>query len=725
MGTLSSVSVSSSSTTKAGPFTLQIFLTIILTVYLLLPSHVIQSVSKQATSTSIAGTRRKMLDAVSNVVNIFPSVSSHRKGVSIVAACMNRHETLAKVLPTWLAVRGVDEIVIVDWTSDPPLRSIVNLEQDSRLSLYRVNKESSWVLSRAYNVALNSTKCDYVIRTDCDYSLKPNILDAHNLSNTEKGFYSGNWLLARNENEVHLNGAMVMKRSEFWSVGGYDERIQTYGWDDEDLYIRLASKNMTKFNISYDHVNHFQHGDEKRAQTGVKFPQVQIDINQLLLERLPQWSHFNAFGNESSQYRLVSKDKNGYHELESIHAPKSLKDWVSEAEYQESWCLALGRRLADEYHIPWDVLESMESSIREALLRSLKTLQNELDDLRRKEDGTMIFAGKVVPLPTQARVLFVHCMHGLGNRLRALGSALAFSKNTKRVPVVIWESDFHLSANFESLFLPSGFIVLNELKPKWPFKDMQLFDPSWNHFKHYNYMEMEKGAKKGELIRNPVDKHIYYKGAYSMESPQYTWWEVDNQELRKLRPIAMVEGYLQSLRKQGLSSAIGVHIRNRTLSTDIKDVDFNVEYGRKAVESMQHWRRQSCYVTFIGEMERIIREEDINAKFYVASDSVEVVRNIEKRFPGKVMSTSRSCDERDSHCLKYAVVDMYALSRTKSLLGSNWSSYTEMAERLGGRKARLAGQDFGLQVETVENTIKEPELAIDRSDRMVDASREH
>lgn len=40
---------------------------------------------------------------------------------------------------------------------------------------------------------------------------------------------------------MHLNGAVFLRHADFWAVGGYDERIQTHGWnDDEDLYNLLC-----------------------------------------------------------------------------------------------------------------------------------------------------------------------------------------------------------------------------------------------------------------------------------------------------------------------------------------------------------------------------------------------------------------------------------------------------------------------------------------------------
>eukprot|EP00178_Gracilaria_changii_P024419 TRINITY_DN735_c0_g2_i1.p1 TRINITY_DN735_c0_g2~~TRINITY_DN735_c0_g2_i1.p1 ORF type:complete len:757 (-),score=99.13 TRINITY_DN735_c0_g2_i1:195-2465(-) len=718
---------SNTATIKVKSMLIQLLLVSILIFYIMLPSHTVRRISSKASLSSVSKVGLKVLTSVSTAATSAIADVSNDEGVSIVAACMNRQETLEKVLSTWLDVTGVDEIVVVDWGSDPPLRSIVKPERDRRLHLYRVNQEPSWVLSRAYNLALNKSTKKHVIRTDCDYSLHPNILAAHNLSKTETGFYSGNWELARNENEVHLNGAMLMKRDMFWNVGGYDERIQTYGWDDEDLYTRLQASKMEKLNVSYDHVTHVSHGDGKRAQRGVKFAQVQIDLNQLLLEKLPQWSSSFLNMNDSSQYEVVSEDSTGYYELQATHVPRALRNLVDKDVYEEAWAMALGRRLADDYQVPWDVLESMDCDNKEKMLRKLMTLQDDLERERMESESNVNETKQ--ELPSKARLLLVHCMHGLGNRLRAVGSALAYAKNARRVPVIIWESDAHIAAEFDALFNTSDLVLLNRFIPKWPFKDLHQYDKSWNDFKFYNYMEMEEGSTKGELIKNEPSKHLYYKGAYIMEAPEYSWWEADNEQLRNLQPIAMVQDQLTKLESQGLANAIGVHIRNRTLEKDIKNVDFNQEYGTEAASTMEHWRSMSSYNTFMTEMQRILDEEDKDVKFYVATDTFEILALMSEKFPGKILRTERECDDRDSECVKYAVIDMYALSKTKRLLGSNWSSYTEMAERLGGLKASLAGQDFGASqkeamTEDTRKSKSEEELKAEEQDRLIDSGRE-
>lgn len=721
-------------------------------VYLFVPSHLISHLSSQPGIATVSDAGRKVIKSIQSTVSSplsarrLPSGAFARgecqtksKGVCIVAACMNRHETLRKVLPTWLAVRNVHQVVIVDWSSEPPLQGVLSASpkynSDARIKLVRVNNESSWVLSRAYNLAVQQSSCPYILRTDCDYALHQDILSVHDVKATANSFYTGNWREARNNNEAHLNGAMVVKRNLFLSVGGYDERIQTYGWDDEDLYTRLEAKHLTRLNVSYDHVAHTPHDDASRAQSGVKFAQVQIDVNRILLEKLAPWSESIMRSAGSSEYRLLRDDAGNaenqsssnestaagindneggadgrYVEVRAERVPEALQKRFSRDEVDRAWSLALGRRLADDHAMPWDVMTSMSPGVRESLLRKLMRVQDELDELAANGTRTMLVrGGKVVAAPTVARVMIVHCQHGLGNRLRALASALAFAKNARRVGIVIWERDAHIAAEFEELFelgtmaqAEKELIIVPKLTAKWPFSGSAEVEWAWREFRLYNYMEMEGGAVKRETIVNDVDAHLYYKGAYVMEAWDYTGWEAANEELRKLRPVAWVRRQLQALQARGLRQAIGVHVRNRTLERDIDAVDARAEYGEAAVREMGRWRRASGVQTFVAEMQRLVRDEagEADARFYVASDTWQVVQLLQRRFPARLIVDAQrvACDDRLVACVRWAVVDLWALGQTRRLLGSNWSSYTEAAQRLSGLRARLSGVDFGAKV---------------------------
>lgn len=655
--------------------------------------------------------------APSGVVRISVPDEDVRPGVSLVAVCMGRHDTVKKTAPAWLKVKDVNEVILVDWSSDPPLEpSVREIEGGDAIKVIRVNGEDKWVLSRAYNLAMNAAGYEHVIRTDCDYEVGENFVEAHRKlvnapsatggeatdGNADEGkhYYAGNYNLARNENEVHLNGAVFIRRKDFLRIGGYDERIQTYGWDDEDLYGRLEKAGLEKMNISYDHVSHVQHGNSGRAQAGVKFVAVEIDLNALLLEKLEPWQKDMDMATSYKTAENAPSLPNSV-VIEADSRPKSLRDLVTQEQYDEAWDTALGRRLHDSYFVPWDIIAALPIKEKEMLLRRLMQRTENRERAKREEldaSGRHSEMVDIDSLPTP-RVLVCHCMHGLGNRLRALGSCMSFAKESSRELIVVWEPDSHIEAKFRDMF-SNALVVMEKMPVQWPFAEVESFDAVWSQFKFHNYMEMEgEGAVKGETIVDIPNKHMYYKGAYIMEAenPELTNWDKDNNMLRSLEPINAVKDMVKDIEAKGVGTdnVIGLHVRNRTLEKDIKNVDFIKEYGGEATKTMDMWRHKSGVGNFITLMDSIIKDKP-TVKFFVATDTFEVIGQLEELYPDRILSFKRSCDDRDGDCVRYALADLYALSKVKDLYGSNWSSFTEAAERIGGIKAKLAGQDFGV-----------------------------
>lgn len=660
-------------------------------------------------------------------------------GTSLIAACMNRQDTLRKVLPSWAAVKGVDEVVLVDWSSSPPLADAVAevLPGERRVRVIRVEGEAEWVLSRAYNLAAGASTRTNLLRVDCDYALEPNFLARHVLppptryrslssdgggtteaegSTTHTGataaeeaasaaaspatapalasgaFYSGHYGAARTENERHMNGALVVKRADLLAIGGYDERLQTYGWDDEDLYRRLVASGLAKRTIDYDTITHVPHGDRERAQASVRFVGVEIDMNALLLRTITPWSAELAAGTRTAY--TVGGGRSGSHGrgkvmqraaavLRATRVPANLRALAPTDEVAHAWNLALGRRLHDEWEVPWDLLSTMDSSIKERLLARLVARA----------------AASKSSAAVRPRLLVAHVQHGLGNRLRAYGSAAAHASATDRELIVVWQADAHIAANWTHLYDDSAHVVLSSFLPKWPdMKGGASWDAAWGAFSFYNYMEMDGGgAVKGQPIPNDPTKSIYFKGAYVMEptKPELSSWQAANEAIRELKPVPAVMAAVDVHVAAGLTDRVGVHIRCKSLAADIADVpDADAEYGITATATMQRWRSAANVNTFAAEMRELVAAKP-STKFYVATDTAAAAVALRADFPGAVDNQPRECDGRDAACVVHALVDLLCLARTRQLLGSNWSSFTEAAVRLGAPEPRLAGTHFG------------------------------
>ena len=93
---------------------------------------------------------------------------------------------------------------------------------------------------------------------------------------------------------------------------------------------------------------------------------------------------------------------------------------------------------------------------------------------------------------------------------------------------------------------------------------------------------------------------------------------------------------------------------------------------------------ESITEDFIRQIGQVI-SEDNRVKFFLATDDQKTEEAIKKEFPGYIITQPAKSYERFSVRGQHeAVIDMLALSKTEYILGSYYSSFTDMAAKLGG-----------------------------------------
>ena len=153
-------------------------------------------------------------------------------GLSIVTVCRNRRDHLLRSAAAAARWPHHAEHLVVDWSSTEPLRR-ADLPDDPRLRLLRVEGERRWNLCRAYNFAIDRVSHQLILKLDADcWPLEafdlPALLDQEQASVCAfgTGFEGG-------------KGQFLIERGLFEAVGGFNEHLIGYGFDDKDLRARL------------------------------------------------------------------------------------------------------------------------------------------------------------------------------------------------------------------------------------------------------------------------------------------------------------------------------------------------------------------------------------------------------------------------------------------------------------------------------------------------------
>jgi hypothetical protein len=189
------------------------------------------------------------------------------RNLSIVTVCMNRREHLLATAPRVSSWPHHDEHVIVDWSSAEPLRR-EELPADPRLRLLRVEGESRWNLCRAYNFAVSQCRGARVLKLDADAWPTEAFDPQWPGLRQEEGEGA---VCAFGSGPEGRKGQFLIERQLFEAVGGFNELLVGYGFDDKDLLARLLQHSgEAAASVPQEWIGVIPHSDAERAEQGAR-----------------------------------------------------------------------------------------------------------------------------------------------------------------------------------------------------------------------------------------------------------------------------------------------------------------------------------------------------------------------------------------------------------------------------------------------------------------------
>lgn len=718
-----------------------------------------------------------------------PLTAGGEPGISLVTCSMNRTENLIKALPSWIANPEISEILIVDWCSRSPVAHDLQQAEitDPRIRIVRVDDEPRWILSYAFNVGFRAAACDTILKVDADIVLSPDFFKKNHV--TEGSFIAGNWRTAA-EDQAHVNGFFFISRKALAEVGGFNEHITTYGWDDDDIYDRLTLMGQRRRNVAAGTIFHLEHDDEDRiGDSGTRGAvQTLSDIltsgtrflirrNRYIAMVMPHWDSTSIplpFRVKAVTDNLMSVRREGW---EPSAVPAHVQTAAREHALSELTAWRLGRRvleldptrlapvlarsnqqvsridvelaIAAPHHVIGGSGSYLVVELAEEILggSTLTTDQNlglraivaaahsnrlvplvrgpfltlpdmapgglralpvipswhPIEDLARLPIAALL-SGKVdrdinhsirigltdlrkaafaAPTVQISRPrLFVDAQHGLGNRMRAIGSAAAIAAASDRELVIVWQPDDHCDGQFQDLFTYDGAVLDTRFVETAASQGCDV----------YNYMPNEAGSDKGATIRLDTTRDIYARGAFVFSSPHSTW-ESENRFLQTLVPVEPIRDLIASVRQP---NALAAHVRMEAgAGLDHNTYDRPENWRPEDHALIHEWRAKSHFSRFLNRIDTLIAEDRADGIF-LAADLPSTYAEFQHHYGDRLAWLPRNLYDRSAEQLHYAMADAILLSRSPLLLGSTWSSFSELAMRLARQeiKIEMSGTDF-------------------------------
>lgn len=305
--------------------------------------------------------------------------------------------------------------------------------------------------------------------------------------------------------------------------------------------------------------------------------------------------------------------------------------------------------------------------------------------IARALDGATLAPQPGFPEPAISRPrrrLFIDAQHGLGNRLRAIGSAAQIAARTGRELVIVWRPDHHCDCRFGALFDYPGVVIEDDAPEAAAARGSVV----------HNYMEAEPDGRKDAPIMLDHDRDVYVRSAFVLNSP-LTDWEGQNVFLRSLPPAKAVRALVDSVKGP---FDLSVHVR---MEGGRKDEGLPYEspenWTARDHALIDEWRARSQPARFLARVDALLAAGAIGALF-LAADSPEAYAAFGERYGDRLRRLERTRYDRSAEQLRYALADAILVGRAPRMLGSTWSSFSELATRLapGPIRVEMSGKDF-------------------------------
>lgn len=250
---------------------------------------------------------------------------------------------------------------------------------------------------------------------------------------------------------------------------------------------------------------------------------------------------------------------------------------------------------------------------------------------------------------------------GLCNRMRSIVTAIAIAKKYNCPLTIQWNNSEGLRANFNELFKPINVLDVELIENrKWIYsingtKDFlvrKLFLKLMFEQTVFNY-SIYRDGEIYDILKNIYHKKLLLVSCYPMCSAY------------NLQGIFIPQDDIQKR-----ISDITSHFSKQTIGVHIRRTD-NIE----SINS-------SPTEVFIDKMNKEI-EKDETTKFYIASDDKSVKQELLVKYPDRIITIIDDTDRNSLDGMKFAVVDLFCLSKTNKIIGSVASSYSQVASEIG------------------------------------------
>jgi len=275
--------------------------------------------------------------------------------------------------------------------------------------------------------------------------------------------------------------------------------------------------------------------------------------------------------------------------------------------------------------------------------------------------------------------LVVRPRGGLCNRMQVIAAAHTLARRTGKELNVVWVIDWRLGASYGSLFQPIEGVKIDVFEwegnlREWAYAtyysvaQRRIFQWVNRQIRQYDFdLVIDNDHTKNGISREVID-HVHRSNkVFMLTNHEFIEPEVRYDQFFRLTPG--LERAVHTASEKIDKNTVGVHIRRG-------------DHGRAIRKSPEN--------AFRRLMHREI-EKNPEVTFFLASDSAETKRRFGEEFVDRIVANELTLQRDSVSGVEGAVVDLYCLAKTTKIIGSQVSTFSEMAAKIGGIEVEWAG----------------------------------
>lgn len=264
-------------------------------------------------------------------------------------------------------------------------------------------------------------------------------------------------------------------------------------------------------------------------------------------------------------------------------------------------------------------------------------------------------------------MLTIRPQAGLGNRLRALDSAVNLSKKLNKPLKIKWVRNKDCNCSFHDLFeltepfpIKESFSIVRDSgkaeRILLPLRKLfnNLFTPStFGFFFNKQIVSMKQGPDFWKRFEKYDKLYIQTETSFMTGDKPFYY----------LKPNTFIKQAVDDITVPFNDDTLGIHIRRRdnVNATAHSPTELFMEKMNKAVDAHRE------------------------TNFFLATDAESEEVKLRKVFGEKIITyPKRSYDRNSTKAIQDALIDMLCLSHTNKIIGSYYSSFSEIAAQFGG-----------------------------------------